>query len=135
MDEYLLAKLKGKEAPEAQSVDAATQVDAAPFIEGSSLTVAGAALQKRVGDAVLKAGGGVLSTRLELQDAAVKDGYLSLSTDAELDQTDVQPFLYDIESGFPFLFVDSLSLQPKVERSDASKMEMHITVSGRWRPQ
>src|SRR5579872_819288 len=133
-DQDLLARLEGKNvraAPPRGNSD--NEIDNSPFVEGSSLTIAGAALQQRVGDAMTKVGGNVLSTRLELQSPDAKDGYLSLTADAEIDQSAIQPFLYDIESGYPFLLVNSLSLQPKIEQLEPQRMRIQISVSGRWR--
>ena len=46
-----------------------------PFLEGQTLTVAGAALLQRVADAVTKVGGNVLSSQVDVQGVQAKDGY------------------------------------------------------------
>jgi general secretion pathway protein M len=135
-DQELLTKLEAKNHLTAPSRgDTGNETDNSPFVEGSSLTTAGAALQKRVDDAMTKVGGNVLSTSVELQSPEAKEGYLSLTADAEMDQSAIQPFLYDIEGGYPFLLVNSLTLQPKIEQSEPARMRMQINISGRWRVQ
>jgi general secretion pathway protein M len=103
-----------------------------PFLEGPSITVAGAALQQRFGDAVQKAGGHVMSARIELQGPQAKEGYIALATDFEMDQRAIQPFLYDLEAGVPFLYINTLLIQPAVEERVESNMRVQILVSGRW---
>ena len=65
----LLAQLEGrKPSPLAAAGAAATQVPAgSPFLEGQTLTVAGAGLLQRVADAVNKVGGNVLSSQVDVQ--------------------------------------------------------------------
>jgi general secretion pathway protein M len=48
------------------------------YLEGATVTVAGAALLQRVAGAVAKFGGNVLSTQLDLQGSQTRAGFLSM---------------------------------------------------------
>jgi general secretion pathway protein M len=118
----------------AASTDA-TIPSGSPYLEGATVTVAGAALLQRVAGAVTKAGGNVLSTQLDLQGSPSKVGYLSMIASCEIDQPQLQPLLYDLEAGMPFLFVDQLVVQtPTVASdSDSGRLRILLEVSGQWR--
>jgi general secretion pathway protein M len=109
-----------------------------PFLEGRTVTVAGAALQQRVVAAVRDAGGTVLSSQVDLQGSQAKQGYISLSANCEVGQGALQKLLYDLESGMPFLFIDQLVVQMPQSGSglgvetEAARMRVQIDVSGRW---
>lgn len=105
-----------------------------PFLEGPTLTVAGAALQERVGAAVKRVGGNVLSSQIDLQGPQASQGFVSLMADCEVSPTEIQNLLYDIEAGMPFLFIDQL----EIHTSDAGekterKMRVQLGVSAQWR--
>jgi general secretion pathway protein M len=108
-----------------------------PFLEGQTVTVAGATLQQRVTGAVGKVGGNVLSSQVDLQGTLSKDGFVSLVASCELDQPALQQLLYDIEAGMPFLFVDQLVVQaPEAgtgqEALAGGRMRVLLGVSGQW---
>lgn len=131
----LLEQMEGRKAPSAQGV-ATSDLGAAgsPFLEGRTVTVAGAALQQRVDAAVKKAGGAVLSSQIELLGPQSKDGFVSLAANFEIDQPALQQLLYDLEAGMPFLFIDMLSVQAPqaVGDADGARMRVVIGVSGQW---
>jgi general secretion pathway protein M len=106
-----------------------------PFVEGQTLTVAGAALQQRIGSAVKAVGGNVLSSQIDLQGTDSKKGFLSLTASCEVEQPALQQLLYDLEAGMPFLFIDQLTVQaPQAIGSaeTAARMRVLIGVSGQW---
>ena len=105
-----------------------------PFLEGETVTVAGAALQQRVTAAVTKVGGNVLSSQVELQGPQAKNGFVSLIASCEVDQPSLQQLLYDLEAGMPFLFVDQLVVQaPQAgTASEGTRMRVMVAVSGQW---
>lgn len=108
-----------------------------PFLEGPTLTVAGATLQQRVTTAVTKVGGNVLSSQVELQGPQSKEGYVGLIVSCEIDQPSLQQLLYDLEAGMPFLFVDQLVVQapqPGTGPEAASRLRVLISLSGKWEP-
>jgi general secretion pathway protein M len=104
------------------------------FLEGKTVTVAGAALVQRVAGAITKVGGNVLSTQVELQGSQSKAGFISVATSCEIEQPAVQQLLYDLEAGFPFLFVEQLVVQAPVAvaTTGEGKLRVLLTVSGQW---
>ena len=106
-----------------------------PFLEGQTVTLAGAALLQRVAGAVTQAGGNVLSSQVDVQDAASNAGFVSLVASCEVTQADLQKLLYDLEAGMPYLFVDQLVVQAPdtVTRGDGGRLRVVLGVSGQWR--
>jgi general secretion pathway protein M len=136
----LLAQLEGRRpgAFATSAGPAGTAPTGSPFLEGQTLTVAGAALLQRVADAVTKVGGNVLSSQVDVQGVQAKDGYVSVIASCEVDQAAMQPLLYDIEAGMPFLFVEQFvaqaaqSAQSSPQTSTGGRMRLLLAVSGRW---
>jgi general secretion pathway protein M len=133
----LLAQLEGRRpGAGAASAGAAGSVPTgSPFLEGQTLTVAGAALLQRVADAVTKVGGNVLSSQVDVQGVQAKDGYVSVVASCEMDQTAMQPLLYDLEAGMPFLFVEQFVAQVAQGTTQAAtggRMRLLLSVTGRW---
>ena len=112
-----------------------TLLAVSPFLEGQTITIAGAALQQRVEAAVAKAGGALMSSQVELDGPDAKNGFVGLTASIEVSQPAVQTILYDIEAGMPYLFVDKLSIQsPEVfGEPENGRMRMTIDVAGQWR--
>src|SRR5216683_2450954 len=97
------------------------------FLEGATVTVAGAALLQRVAGAVTKLGGNVLSSQLDLQGTQSKAGFVSMVASCEIDQPALQPLIYDLEAGMPFLFVEQLAVQaPTSSSAGLSREKSHI---------
>ena len=64
----MLDRLEGRRRPAGGAGSASGPVPVgSPFLEGPTLTVAGAAILQRVGDAVRQFGGNVLSSQVELE--------------------------------------------------------------------
>jgi general secretion pathway protein M len=112
-----------------------TMPSGSAYLEGATVTIAGATLLQRVAGAVVKFGGNVLSTQLDLQGSQTRAGFLSMIASCEIEQPQLQPLLYDLEAGMPFLFVDQLVIQTPVTESDSSngKLRILLAVSGQWR--
>jgi general secretion pathway protein M len=104
------------------------------FLEGATVTVAGAALLQRVTTAVTKLGGNVLSSQVDLQGTQSKSGFLTIIANCDIDQGGLQQLLYDTEAGMPFLFVDQLSVQAPAgfASSGEGKLRVVLAVSGQW---
>jgi len=105
-----------------------------PFLEGATVTVAGAALLQRVTAAVTKLGGNVLSSQIDLQGPQARTGFLSIIASCDIDQVGLQKLLYDLEAGQPFLFVDQLSVQAPASFSSSGdgRLRVLLSVSGQW---
>ena len=109
-------------------------VNGSPFLDGQTITVAGAALQQRVQEAVAKADGALMSSQVELDGPDAKNGFVGLTASMEVSQAAVQTILYDIEAGMPYLFVDKLAIQsPEVfGEPESGRMRMTVGVVGQW---
>ncbi len=107
----------------------------AAYIEGQTATVAGAALQQRVGAILAEAGGSVLSSELDLREAGANGGRIGLVVVCDVDQNALQRALYEIEAGMPVLAIDRLSAQtaPGEEKSPAPRLRAQFSISGQWR--
>jgi general secretion pathway protein M len=130
----LLAQLEGRKSAAARSDTARSQVPTgSPFLEGQTLTVAGAALLQRVADAVTKVGGNVVSSQVDVQGVQAKEGYVSVLASCELDHAALQRLLYDLEAGMPFLFVEQVVAQaPQTGSVESGRMRLLLSVAGRW---
>jgi len=131
----MLAQIEGRKIPVARrgTNEIAVPVGSA-FLEGATVTVAGAALLQRVAGAVTKVGGSVLSTQVELQGSQSKAGFVSVVASCEVDQVGLQQLTYDLEAGLPLLFVDQLVIQapPAVASTGEGRLRVLLTVSGQW---
>ena len=134
--EALLAQLeRGRAAVAAPTAVASEAPQGSPFIEGQTVTVAGAALLQRVASAVTAVSGNVLSSQVDVQDASSKGGFVSLVASCEVTQPDLQKLLYDLEAGMPYLFVDQLAVQApdNVTHGEGGRLRVVLGVSGQWR--
>ena len=129
----MLEQLEGHKASASggRSADAAMP-SGSPFLEGATVTVAGAALLQRVAGAVTKLGGNVLSSQLDVQGTHAKAGFVSMVASCEFDQPSLQPLIYDLEAGMPFLFIDQLAVQAPTTSSGEGKLRILLTVSAQW---
>ena len=104
----LLDQLRGRKARGAASASA--ERPGTPFLEGPTVTVAGAALLQRVAAAVAEVGGTIQSSQVDVLGTQAKDGFVGLVVSCEMEQPALQKLLYDLEVGMPFLFVDQLDV-------------------------
>jgi len=128
-----LAALEGRGRPGDPSAGG-QDMQGSPFLDGPTVTVAGADLQRRVAGAVTSVGGNVLSSQIDLQGSQANEGYVILSASCEITQDALQPLLYDLEAGMPFLFVEQLVVQAPQsgEESEGKRMRVQIDVAGQW---
>jgi general secretion pathway protein M len=127
----MLEQLDGRKATAARGQSADVSMPSgSTFLEGATVTVAGAALIQRVAGAVTKLGGNVLSTQVELKGTQSKAGFLSILASCEIDQMGLQQLLYDLEAGMPFLFIDQLVVQAPSTLN--GKLRILLAVSGQW---
>ncbi len=129
----MLEQLEGRKAPPPGGRPAeAGMPSGSAFLEGATVTIAGAALLQRVAGAVTKLGGNVLSSQLDVQGTQSKAGFVSMVASCELDQPALQPLIYDLEAGMPFLFIDQLTVQAPTTSSGEGKLRILLAVSGQW---
>jgi general secretion pathway protein M len=132
----MLEQLTGnRKAAKSNAPGAGTMPSGSAYLEGATVTVAGAALLQRVAAAVVKFGGNVLSTQLDVQSTSGKPGFLSMIASCEIEQPQLQQLLYDLEAGMPFLFVDQLVVQTPTTGpgAESGKLRVLLAVSGQWR--
>ena len=130
-----LAQLEGRQPRGKTPAGDGAAANGSPFLEGQTITVAGAALQQRVNASVAAAGGSVLSTQIELEGPQAKDGFVTLTANVEVGQQALQTLLYDLEAGMPYLFVDTIGIQsPQASgESGTARMRVVLGVTGQWR--
>ncbi|CAL79975.1 putative General secretion pathway protein M, GspM [Bradyrhizobium sp. ORS 278] len=131
-----LAQFSGRKRPGAAGGSLATP-GGSVFVEGRTVTIAGATLVQRLTEAVAKVGGNVLSTQVDLPAARATSNMISVVASCELEQPALQQLLYDLEAGLPFLFVDQLHVQQSLAEaaSGAGRLRVLVTVSGQWQGQ
>lgn len=133
----LLDQLQGRRAPRS-SVTSSREAEhpGSPFLEGPTVTVAGATLLQRVAGAVTSVGGTIQSSQVDLLGTQAKDGFVGLLVSCEMEQAALQKLLYDLEVGMPYLFVDQLDVQvpqtTTANETGAGKIRVVLGVSGQW---
>jgi general secretion pathway protein M len=132
----LLDQLRGRRARGAGTSPLAAEHPGTPFLEGPTVTVAGATLLQRVAAAVGNVGGTIQSSQVDVAGTQAKDGFVGLVVSCEMEQPALQKLLYDLEVGMPFLFVDQLDVQvPQTTATNdggVGKIRVVLGVSGQW---
>lgn len=134
---HMLDQIKMRSGAWARNTSA-VQPQGSPFLEGPTVTVAGASLLQRVVSAMTQAGGTIQSSQVNLQGERPKDGFISLLVSGEIQQESLQKLLYDLEAGMPFLFIDQLDVQMPQAAAAASastssdKLRVMLGVAARW---
>jgi len=136
----ILSRLEGRGPARSRARDQAdiSVVSGSPFVEGATVTVAGAALLQRLAGAVTRVRASILSSQVDLQGPLSKQGFVAATISCELEQPALQQLLYDLEAGMPFLLVDQLVVQAPAAASGApngsgpGKLRILISVSGQW---
>jgi general secretion pathway protein M len=130
----MLEQLEGRKPATGRGQAGVAGPAGSPFLDGATVTVAGAALMQRVTAVVTKLGGSVLSSQVDLQGTQAKAGFVTIIASCAIDQVGLQQLLYDLEAGQPFLFVDQLSVQAPASfaSSGEGKLRVLLSVSGQW---
>ena len=108
-------------------------------IWATSETVAASALQRYLVERLESAGGAVQSVQAEAKTETVAPGFQRLTAQLTFDAsiTALQRFLFEIETGLPFVFVDSLAAQPApVTQPDArpgDRVRIALTITSYWK--
>ena len=131
----LLDQLRGRK-PRGDAAALAAEQRGTPFLEGPTVTVAGATLLQRVAAAVANVGGTVQSSQVDVLGTQARDGLVGLVVSCEMEQPALQKLLYDLEAGMPFLFVDQLDVQvpqtTALNESGSGRVKVVLGVSGQW---
>lgn len=98
-----------------------------PFLEGQTASVASAMLLQRVLAATKRVNGNTLSSQVDVTGPLAKSGFVSATFNIELASASLQPLLYDLEAGMPFLFIDELVVQPTVGSTDKMRLVLGIS--------
>lgn len=106
-----------------------------PFLEGASASVASAALLQRLAVATKRVNGNVNSSQVDLQGPQAKAGFITATSSFDIEPTQLQPLLYDLEAGMPFLFIDQLVVQSPATSNQGGKFRVLLGVSGQRQPQ
>jgi general secretion pathway protein M len=101
-----------------------------PFLEGATPSIAGAALLQRVAAATKRMNGNTQSSQLDLQGPLSKTGFITSTSSFEIEAAQLQPLLYDLEAGMPFLFVEELVVQAPSGPTEGGKLRVLLGVSG-----
>lgn len=132
----MLAQLEGR-TPRPGGAPGEVMPTGSAYLEGATVTVAGATLLQRVAGSVTRFGGNVLSTQLDVPNTPAKAGFISMVASCEIEQQQLQQVLYDLEAGMPFLFIDQLVVQTVLEGANTGdgpgKLRVLLGVSGQWR--
>ena len=132
----LLDQLQGRKARGGASSSRAAEHPGTPFLEGPTVTVAGAALLQRVAAAISNVGGTIQSSQVDVLGTQAKDGFVGLVVSCEMEQPALQKVLYDLEVGMPFLFIDQLDVQvpqtTAASEDGSGRVRVVLGVSGQW---
>jgi general secretion pathway protein M len=103
-----------------------------PFLTGQTVNVAGAALLQLVATGIHRVGGSILSSQVDLDGDRAKEGWVGVAVSFEIAQTSLQPLLYDLEAGMPFLYINQLDVQVQHLGINGDRMRVVMAVSGQW---
>jgi general secretion pathway protein M len=103
-----------------------------PFLEGQTVTVASAALLQQITAAITGVGGRVVSSEVAPQGERSRSAFVRIIANCELGQEALQPLLYGIEAGMPFLFIDQFVAEGPVAGNEGGRMHVLLGVSGLW---
>jgi general secretion pathway protein M len=102
-------------------------------------TIAASELHKQIVDRLKNAGGSVQSAKAEPTREATIDGLQRLVANLTFDSsvTALQHLLFDLETGVPFMFVDSLAVQPAgtsaASTREDDRLRVTLVASSYWK--
>jgi len=132
----LLDQLRGRKPRGTEAAALAAEHPGTPFLEGPTVTVAGATLLQRVAAAVANVGGTIQSSQVDVLGTQARDGFVGLVVSCEMEQPSLQKLLYDLEAGMPFLYIDQLDVQvpqtTAANESGSGRVRVVLGVSGQW---
>lgn len=131
----ILQRIEVRDPVRTSSVRPSVAVPAgSPFLEGASASVASAALLQRLAVATKRVNGNTNSSQVDLQGPQSKAGFITATSSFDIEPNQLQPLLYDLEAGMPFLFVDQLVVQAPSTSNQGGKLRVLLGVSGQRQP-
>jgi len=113
--------------------------ETAPVISAPTETVAASQLHKTILASLAKAGGSVHSIQAEATTDVTEDGLRRLNAQITFDGSigALQKVLFDLETAIPFIFVDSLLVQPTATPAPGTKigdaLRVTLVTSSYWK--
>jgi general secretion pathway protein M len=135
----LLAVLDRQAARAKADPGARSSLQDVAAISGPTETVAASALQKRILEVLEAAGGSVQSVQAEPVKDAATDGLRRLVAQLTFDSSigGLQGLLFELETGVPFVFVDSMTAQPATTSVPGARpgdrLRVTLSVSSYWK--
>ena len=83
-----------------------------------------------VAGATRRVGGNIRSSQVDLQGPEAKAGFIRATLNFDIEPQRLQPLLYDLEAGMPFLFVDELLVQAPSAATQGGRLQVLLGVSG-----
>jgi hypothetical protein len=99
--------------------------------QAGTITQAGAALQQRVGAVIAGAKGRLISSRVDIETHSA-ERRIALAAELSIAEPDLQSLLFELETGRPCLFVDSLEARAAEASGDNAALRVSLSVSGQW---
>jgi hypothetical protein len=134
----ILDGLKGQ-AVASGAVDRIAAVTHAAAISAPTETVAASELHKNILASLEEAGGSVHSIQAEATTDTIGDGLRRLNAQVAFDSSmgSLQKVLFQLETATPFVFVDSIVVQPGPTSTSGAKigenLRVTLTVSSYWK--
>jgi general secretion pathway protein M len=128
-----------RQAGAARMAKAGVSAAQAAAILAPTETIAASELQKQIVDRLMSAGGSVQSAQAEPAREATSDGFQRLVARLTFDSsiTALQRLLFDLETGTPFMFVETLAAQPAApsfpDGRAGDALRVTLVISSYWK--
>jgi general secretion pathway protein M len=102
-----------------------------PSFEAGTITLAGAALQQRIETAVAGAKGRLASSKVDVESHGA-ERRIEISAELTIAESDMQGLLFDLETGRPYVFVDSFEARAPETSGEGEVLHVTLNLSGQW---
>lgn len=116
-----------------------TRLSKAPsgaFLNAQTQGLASAQLETYLSKLILTQHGNLVSSGVQQADRSTADS-VRLQTSLDIDYDALQKFLYELETGTPYVFIESMNIRPKNEAASVAalspRMRVTINLRGIWR--
>jgi general secretion pathway protein M len=104
------------------------------FVSASTSGLASAQLESHLSQLISKARATLVSSSVKPADRADGPDTLRIQVNLEIPYDSLQSFLYQLETGTPYVFVDSMSLLPeRAQAAPAAPMKATLNLRAFWR--